>query len=71
MENSNNAFLAIKVLIAAVCGAFTAAFGWLGWLIVAWVACMALDWLSGSALAPAKGSGQARWPGQASGISWG
>ena len=32
MENSNNAFLAIKVLIAAVCGAFTAAFGWLGWL---------------------------------------
>ncbi len=39
MENSNNAFLAIKVLIAAVCGAFTAAFGWLGWLIVAWVAC--------------------------------
>ncbi len=27
--------------------AFTAAFGWLGWLVVAWAACMALDWLSG------------------------
>ena len=36
MENSNNTFLAAKAAIAAVCGAFTAAFGWLGWLVVAW-----------------------------------
>ena len=35
--------------------AFTAAFGWLGWLIAAWVACMALDWLSGSAAAASRG----------------
>ena len=35
MENSNNTFLAAKAAIAAVCGAFTAAFGWLGWLVVA------------------------------------
>lgn len=55
MENSNNGFLTIKALIAAVCGAFTAAFGWLGWLIVAWVACMVLDWMSGSAAAASKG----------------
>ena len=55
MENNSNGFLTIKALIAAVCGAFTAAFGWLGWLIVAWVACMALDWLSGSAAAASKG----------------
>lgn len=55
MENSNNSFLTIKALIAAVCGAFTAAFGWLGWLVVAWVACMALDWMSGSAAAASKG----------------
>ena len=44
-----------KAAVAAVCGAFTAAFGWLGWLIVAWGACMALDWLSGSAAAASKG----------------
>ena len=36
MENSNNTFLAAKAAIAAVCGAFTAAFGWLGWLVMAW-----------------------------------
>ena len=55
MENSNNSFLAIKAFIAAVCGAFTAAFGWLGWLVLAWVGCMALDWISGSAAAASKG----------------
>lgn len=54
MEN-NNGFLAVKAFIAAVCGAFTAAFGWLGWLVVAWVACMVLDWLSGSAAAASRG----------------
>lgn len=55
MENSNNSFLAIKAFIAAVCGAFTAAFGWLGWLVLAWVGCMALDWISGSAAAASRG----------------
>lgn len=48
MENTNNIFLAIKTAIVALCGGFTAAFGWLGWLIVAWVACMVIDWVSGS-----------------------
>lgn len=55
MENTNNIFLAIKAAIVALCGGFTAAFGWLGWLIVAWVACMVIDWISGSAAAAAKG----------------
>lgn len=55
MENTNNIFLAIKTAIVALCGGFTAAFGWLGWLIVAWVACMVIDWISGSAAAAAKG----------------
>lgn len=55
MENSNNTFLAAKAAIAAVCGAFTAAFGWLGWLVVAWAVCMVLDWLSGSAAAASRG----------------
>ena len=44
-----NLFVSGKAVVAAVCGAFTAAFGWLGWLVVAWAACMALDWVSGSA----------------------
>lgn len=55
MEN-NNIFLAIKTAIVALCGGFTAAFGWLGWLIVAWVACMVIDWISGSAAAAACGA---------------
>ena len=50
-----NGFLYAKAAVAAVCGAFTAAFGWLGWLVVAWAACMALDWLSGSAAAASRG----------------
>ena len=55
MENTNNIFLAIKGAIVALCGGFTAAFGWLGWMIVAWVACMVIDWISGSAAAAARG----------------
>ena len=55
MENSN-VFLWVKAAIAAAVGAFGAAFGWLGWLALAWVGCMALDYLTGSAAAAAKGS---------------
>lgn len=55
MENTNNIFVWLKATIVALCGGFTAAFGWLGWLIVAWVACMVIDWVSGSAAAAAKG----------------
>lgn len=54
--NHENVFLWTKAAVAAACGAFGAAFGWLGWLILAWVACMALDWASGSAAAAAKGN---------------
>ncbi len=54
MEQKNG-FLWVKAGVAAACGAFTAAFGWLGWLVVAWAVCMALDWLSGSAAAASKG----------------
>ena len=55
MENEN-IFLWIKAAIVSVAGAFSAAFGWLGWLILAWVGCMALDWISGSAAAAVKGN---------------
>ena len=54
-SQNNNVFLLVKAAVAAVCGAFTAAFGWLGWLVLAWGACMALDWASGSAAAACKG----------------
>lgn len=36
-------------------GPLRPAFGWLGWLVLAWAACMALDWLSGSAAAASRG----------------
>lgn len=52
----DNLFLWCKAAIVAAAGAFGAAFGWLGWLILAWVGCMVLDWLSGSAAAAAKGN---------------
>lgn len=51
-----NLLVSGKAVVAAVCGAFTAAFGWLGWLVVAWAACMALDWVSGSAAAASRGA---------------
>lgn len=50
-----NGFLYLKGALAAVCGAFTAAFGQLGWLVLAWAACMVLDWVSGSAAAASRG----------------
>ena len=56
MNNSDNIFLAVKAAIVGVFGAFGAAFGWLGWLVLAWVGCMALDYLTGSAAAAAKGN---------------
>lgn len=55
MEN-DNIFLAVKAAVVAIMGAYGAAFGWLGWLILAWVGCMVLDWISGSAAAAAKGN---------------
>lgn len=54
MEDKN-IFLTIKAVIAAACAAFTAAFGWLGWLVVAWVVCMLVDYISGSAAAAKAG----------------
>ena len=33
--DKKNGFLYAKAAVAALCGAFTAAFGWLGWLVLA------------------------------------
>lgn len=54
MDN-NNMFLAVKAAIVGFAGAFSAAFGWLGWLILAWAACMVVDYISGSAAAAQAG----------------
>lgn len=54
MEN-DNIFIWIKAAVVAVASAFSAAFGWMGLLFLAWVLCMALDWISGSAAAASKG----------------
>ena len=42
---------AIKAGLTAVIGAFTAFWGWLGWLAFAWVVLMALDYITGTAAA--------------------
>ena len=42
---------AFKAGAAAVCAALTALWGWFGWLAAAWAACMAIDYLTGSAAA--------------------
>ena len=47
MEHING----IKGTIAAVLGCLTALWGWFGWLVVAWVACMLLDYATGTAAA--------------------
>lgn len=47
MEHING----IKGTIAAVLGCLTALWGWFGWLVVAWVICMLLDYATGTAAA--------------------
>lgn len=50
MQNEN-VFLAIKSACVGVAAAFSAAFGWLGWLVLCWIGCMVLDYLTGTAAA--------------------
>ena len=47
MDNIN----AFKAAITAVLAAMTALWGWFGWIVIAWIACMAIDYLTGSAAA--------------------
>ena len=37
--------------MAAECAAITALWGWFGWVIVAWIGCMIIDYVTGSAAA--------------------
>ena len=36
-----------KAALAAVLAAMTALWGWFGWLVLAWVGCMAIDYITG------------------------
>ena len=38
----------MKVAVTAALGLLTGLWGWLGWLVVGWIVCMALDYLTGS-----------------------
>lgn len=50
-----NQFTEIKAGVAAMVGALSMIWGWLGWLVVGWVVCMAIDYISGSAAAAKAG----------------
>ena len=45
----------IKAFLTAILAFFTALWGWLGWAVMLLIACMALDWITGSWAASAKG----------------
>lgn len=47
MEHINT----LKATISALCAALTALWGWFGWLILAWIICMAIDYGTGSCAA--------------------
>jgi len=51
MENVNH----IKGAISAAMAVLTALWGWFGWLVIGWVACMLLDVLTGMAAAAKAG----------------
>ena len=42
---------AFRAALTALCAALTALWGWFGWLVFAWVVCMLVDYLTGSAAA--------------------
>lgn len=44
-----------KAALAAVLAAMTALWGWFGWLVLAWVACMAIDYITGYSAAAKNG----------------
>lgn len=45
----------IKAAAAALLGLLTGLWGWLGWLVVGWVLCMVLDYITGSMAAAKAG----------------
>lgn len=50
----------IKAAVAAVAGLLTGLWGWMGWLVVGWIGCMVLDYLTGSMAAAKEGEWSSR-----------
>ena len=57
MEHVNT----LKAALSAFCAALTALWGWFGWLVIAWISCMAIDYATGSCAALRAG----KWSSQA------
>ncbi len=53
--NQTAIFVTLKAAVTGVCSGFTIAFGWLGWLVIAWIICMVLDYITGSCAAMKEG----------------
>ena len=47
----------IKLVVVGIAGAITAVFGWMGWLVIGFAACMLLDWITGSVAGSKKVTG--------------
>ncbi len=45
----------IKATIALAVGALTGFWGWYGWIIIGWIVCMVMDYITGSAAAAKNG----------------
>lgn len=56
MENVNH----FKAAVSAALALLTALWGWFGWLIIAWIACMAMDVFTGMAAAWKRGEWASR-----------
>ncbi|MGO5022107.1 phage holin family protein [Lawsonibacter sp. LCP25S3_G6] len=44
-----------KMIVAALLGALTGLWGWFGWLVIGWIICMVVDYITGSAAAAKQG----------------
>ena len=56
MEHINT----FKAALAAICAGLTALWGWFGWVVVAWVGCMIIDYITGSCAALRAGEWSSR-----------
>lgn len=56
MDNIN----AFKVTVTAIAAGISAALGWFGWMVVAFIACMTADWITGSLAAGKNGEWESK-----------
>lgn len=50
----------MKAAVTAICAGLTALWGWFGWVVVAWVGCMIIDYITGSCAALRAGEWSSR-----------